>query len=98
MGLSLKKVFVHIFLNNNLNKKFRHGRVTLNTHIYFFGLKPLIDLGPFCCRFNIQALKLYRYVGGMGDIVVLFDLIFILVTLIGWYRVLKMATRDGFKG
>ena len=47
--------------------------------------------------FNVQAIRLYRYVGCMGDIVILFDVIFIVVTLAGWYRVLKSAKRSGCK-
>ena len=44
----------------------------------------IIPTGGWNFWYNIQALKLYRYVDGMGDIVVLFDIIFMLVTLINW--------------
>ena len=57
----------------------------------------IIPTGGWNFYYNIQALKLYRYVGGMGDVVILFDIIFLFVTLIGLYQVIKCARRNGFK-
>ena len=48
-------------------------------------LHEIIPTGGYNFWYNIQALKLYRYVGGMGDIVVLFDIIFMIVTIVNWY-------------
>ena len=47
-------------------------------------LSEIIPTGGYNFWYNIQALKLYRYVGGMGDIVVLFDVIFMFVTIVNW--------------
>lgn len=60
-------------------------------------LHEIIPTGGWNFFYNIQAIKLYRYVGGMGDIVVLFDLIFFIVTLVGLYKVVKAARREGLK-
>ena len=45
----------------------------------------IIPTGGWNFWYNIQAIKLYRYVGGMGDVAILFDVIFMFVTLINWY-------------
>ena len=49
---------------------------------------------------NIKSIYFFdiRYVGGMGDIVILFDLIFMLVTTVGWYKAVKSMRRSGLKG
>ena len=33
----------------------------------------------------------------MGDVVILFDVIFMIVTIVGWYRVAKTMRRSGLK-
>ena len=58
-------------------------------------MKQFFNTGNWNLWYNIQSLKLYRYVGGMGDFAALFDVIFIVVTLVKWYNVVKTATNNG---
>ena len=44
---------------------------------------------------NVQPIKLYRYIGGMGEITVFLDIAFMLVTFYGVYRIAKNVKRKG---
>ena len=46
---------------------------------------------------NIQALRLFRWTGGLGTVILLFDFIFIGVTLVGIYKLVKACKKEGTK-
>lgn len=60
-------------------------------------LHEILPTGGWSFYYNIQSLRLYRYVGGLGDMIMLFDIIYIFVTLAGWYKVVKGSYKQGFK-
>ena len=45
--------------------------------------------------YNIQSLRLYRYVGPQGSIIMLFDFIFAIVTFVGIYKTVKACRKEG---
>lgn len=59
-------------------------------------LHEILPTGGWNFFTNIQSLRLYRYVGGLGSIIMLFDLAFTIVTLVGLYKAIKHGKRQGF--
>ena len=45
--------------------------------------------------YNIQSLRLYRYNGGVGSMIMLFDFIFTIVTIVNIYKAVKAIRREG---
>ena len=60
-------------------------------------LHEVLPTGGWNFYSNIQPLRLYRYDGGLGDLIVLFDLIFVIITLRGLYKALRAAHKSGVK-
>ena len=46
-------------------------------------LHEILPTGGWSFYYNIQSIRLYRYVGGLGQLIMLFDFIFIITTLVG---------------
>ena len=55
-------------------------------------LHEVLPTGGWSMYYNIQSLRLYRYVGGLGQIILLFDIIFLFVTFIGEFVYLLMIS------
>ena len=60
-------------------------------------LHEILPTGGWNFYTNVQALRLYRYVGGLGDLVILFDIVFSAVSLIGVYKAVRAIRRSGVK-
>lgn len=60
-------------------------------------LHEILPTGGWSFYYNIQSLRLYRYVGGLGDMIMLFDMIYVIVTLVGVYKIVKHSRKQGFK-
>nr|XP_047143727.1 uncharacterized protein LOC100197078 [Hydra vulgaris] len=60
-------------------------------------LHEMLPTGGWHFYTNVQALRLYRYVGGLGQSVILFDLIFSAVTFIGLYKAIRASRKVGVK-
>ena len=58
-------------------------------------LHEILPTGGWNYYHNVQSLRLYRYVGGLGNTVLLFDLLFITVTLVGIYKAIRACRRSG---
>lgn len=44
---------------------------------------------------NVKAIRLYRYVGGVPNLILLFDFIFVFVTFVGLYKMIRGIKRNG---
>ena len=60
-------------------------------------LHEILPTGGWNYFHNVQSLRLYRYVGGMGNTVMLFDIMFIIVTLYGLYKTIRACRKTGAK-
>jgi len=60
-------------------------------------LHEILPTGGWNYYPNVQAIRLYRYVGGMGDLIIFFDIAFLVVTFYGLYKIIKRCKNDGCK-
>jgi len=45
----------------------------------------------------VMTVRLYRYVGGFGELMIFFDIIFLIVTLYGIYQIVKSCKNQGVR-
>ena len=55
----------------------------------------IIPAGGWNSYPNVQPIKLYRYIGGMGEITIFLHIAFMLVTFYGVHRIAKNVERKG---
>jgi len=46
---------------------------------------------------NVQPIRLFRYVGGHGDVIIFFDIAFVIVMFFGLYKIIKESKSKGCK-
>ncbi|XP_065658340.1 uncharacterized protein LOC100206152 isoform X5 [Hydra vulgaris] len=60
-------------------------------------LHEVLPTGGYVYYSNVQALRLYRYVGGLGQLVIIFDLIFFGITIVSMYKIIRSSRRISVK-
>eukprot|EP00794_Sanderia_malayensis_P008930 gene8930-9882_t len=60
-------------------------------------LSEILPTGGWNYFDNVQAIRLYRWQGGLGAIIMVADLILLVVTLVGIYKLVKTCKKEGFK-
>ncbi|XP_065658368.1 uncharacterized protein LOC100211692 isoform X4 [Hydra vulgaris] len=59
-------------------------------------LHEILPTGGWNFYSNIQSLRLYRYNGGLGQITILFDLVFCVVAFVQLYKIFKAVRQKSF--
>ncbi|XP_065066412.1 uncharacterized protein LOC135692255 [Rhopilema esculentum] len=60
-------------------------------------LSEVLQTGGWNYFYNVQAIRLYRWQGGLGGLIVFADLTFMIVTLVGLYKLVKNCKKEGVK-
>jgi len=68
-----------------------------NLMMIFTMVSEILNTGGWNYFDNVQAIRLYRWQGGIGGLVAVADIIFMIVTFVGLYKLIKTCRKEGVK-
>lgn len=66
-----------------------------NMMLFITFVHEILPTGGWTFYPNVQAMRLFRYVGGIGELLIFFDIAFLIITCYGLYKIVKACKNIG---